>query len=325
MTAQLYAGVDLGGTKIAATVMDAEWRILGHARVGSRAGQGGDAVTDNLVGAVRAALRRAEAPPEALRGVGIGAPGPLDGESGVILFAPNLGMHNYPLRARVEERLGVPVVLDNDVNLGTYGEYVAGAAHGRRYVLGVFPGTGVGGGLVLDGRLFRGWNGAAGEIGHTIVAAGGTLCGCGQRGCVEAYASRSAIARDLVMLAAVGQAPTIREAAGTSLKKVKSGVIARSIAAGEQAVQAVVERAADYLGIGIANCVNLLSPELVVIGGGLVEKLGPAYVERVAASMRRHALAATVRGVEVVAAQLGDQAVVRGAVALLREALGETA
>ena len=323
MERELYAGLDLGGTKIAAAVLTRGGRDVGSARFDSPAGAGGDAVADTMVRAVQAALQQAGAEPAALRGVGIGAPGPLDWEAGVIEFAPNLGLRDYPLRESIEKRLGVPVCLDNDVNMGTYGEYLAGAARGKRYVLGVFCGTGIGGGLVLDGQVFRGANGTAGEIGHVIVQRGGALCACGQRGCLEAYASRSAMARDLVMLANVGQAPTVRAAAGTKLKAVKSGVIARAAAAGEAAVNGVVEQAADYLGVAIANCVNLLSPEVVVLGGGLVEKLGARWVRRVDRSLQRHALEAAARGVRVVEAQLGDDAAIRGAVGALREMLGE--
>ena len=323
MKRELYAGLDLGGTKIAAAVLTGAGRSVGQARLDSPAGSGGDTVAETMVRAVQAALKRAGAAPEALRGVGIGAPGPLDWEAGVIRFAPNLGLRDYPLRGYVEERLGVPVMLDNDVNLGTYGEYLAGAARGQRYVLGVFCGTGVGGGLVLDGQVFRGANGTAGEIGHVIVQRGGALCACGQRGCLEAYASRSAMARDLVMLANVGQAPTVRAAAGSRLKAVKSGVIARAVAAGEPAVAAVVDQAAQYLGVALANCVNLFSPGMVVLGGGLVEKLGERWVRQVERSLQRHALEAAVQGVRVTAAQLGDDAAIHGAVGALREMLGE--
>ena len=323
MERELYAGLDLGGTKIAAAVLTRAGRTVGRARLNSEAGTSGDTVAAAMVRAVQAALKRAGATPDALRGVGIGAPGPLDWKAGVIQFAPNLGMRDYPLRAYVEERLGVPVFLDNDVNMGTYGEYLAGAARGHHYVLGVFCGTGIGGGLVVDGQVFRGANGTAGEIGHLIVQRGGALCSCGQHGCLEAYASRSAMARDLVMLANVGQAPTVRDAAGTRLKAVKSGLIARAVAAGEPAVCAVVDRAAHYLGIGIANCVNLFSPDVVVLGGGLVEKLGGGYVKQVDRSLRRHALEASARGVRVVPAQLGDDAAIHGAVGALREMLGE--
>ncbi len=325
MKPDLYAGVDLGGTKIAAALLTGDGRVVGSARLGSRAGSGGEVVADTMLSAVDEALRSAGATRTALRGAGIGAPGPLDYDTGVIVFAPNLGMRDFPLRDYIAERLAVPVFLDNDVNMGTYGEYLAGAARGHHYVLGVFPGTGVGGGLIVNGQVFRGANGTAGEVGHIIVQQGGALCGCGQRGCLEAYASRSAIARDLVMLAAIGRAPTVRAVAGTRLKAVKAGVIARAVRAGESAVRDVVDRSAYYLGIGVANCVNLFSPDLVVLGGGLVEKLGSRYVTQTERAMREHALNASAAGVRVAAAELGDEAVIRGAVGGLREMLADSA
>ena len=184
----------------------------------------------------------------------------------------------------------------------------------------MFPGTGIGGGLVLDGRLYRGARGNAGELGH-MMQLDGPLCGCGQYGCLEALASRSAIARDLISQAAIGKAPTVTAKAGTDVRSVRSKMIARVLAAGEQPGVELLERAAERLGIGIANCVNLLNPEMVVLGGGLVEKLGDWLVERTADSMRRHALPSLGEGVEVVAATLGDEAVVRGAAALAQESL----
>ena len=205
------------------------------------------------------------------------------------------------------------------MSAGTYGEHRFGAARGRQHVLGVFPGTGIGG-LVLDGRR-TGASGNAGEVGHMIVQLHGPLCGCGQYGCLEALASRSALARDLIAQAAIGRAPTVAARAGTDVRSVRSKMIARVLAAGEQPGVELLERAVERLGVGIANCVNLLNPEMVVLGGGLVEKLGDWLIERAADSMRRHALPSLAEGVEVVAATLGDQAVVRGAAALAQESL----
>ena len=234
---------------------------------------------------------------------------------------PNLGVSNFPIGDRLQQAFGVPVVVENDVSAGTYGEHRYGAARGRRHVIGVFPGTGIGGGLVLDGRLYRGARGNAGEVGHMIVQLDGPMCGCGQYGCLEAVASRSAIARDLIAQAAIGRVPSVAAKAGTDVRALRSKMIARVLAAGERAGIELLERAAERLGIGLANCVNMLNPEMVVLGGGLVEKLGDWLIERAADSMRRHALPALAEGVEVVAAALGDEAVVRGAATLAQESL----
>ena len=313
-------GIDLGGSKMLATVFQGE-QALGSGKRSTDPTAGADGLTEGLVRTVKAALEAAKVKRSSLAAIGIGAPGPLDTERGTLVGSPNLGVADFPIRGCLEESFAVPVVLENDVNAGTYGEHRYGAARGRRHVIGVFPGTGIGGGLVLDGRLYRGARGNAGEIGHMIMQLDGPMCGCGQYGCLEALASRSAIARDLVAQAAIGKAPAVVAKAGTDVRALKSKLVAHVLAAGEEPAIELLARAVERLGIGIANCVNLLNPEMVVLGGGLVEKLGDWLVDRAADSMRRHALPALADGVEVVAATLGDEAVVRGAAALAREAI----
>lgn len=316
----LVVGIDLGGSKMLATVYRGA-RSLGSAKRSTRPTAGADGLAADLIGAVEDALAAVKGERPAPAAIGVGAPGPIDGRSGTLVGPPNLGVSNFPIGRRLREAFGVPVVVENDVSAGTYGEHRYGAARGRRHVIGVFPGTGIGGGLVLDGCLYRGARGNAGEVGHMIVQLGGPMCGCGQYGCLEAVASRSAIARDLIAQAAIGRVPSVAAKAGTDVRAVRSKMIARVLAAGERAGVELLERAAERLGIGLANCVNLLNPEMVVLGGGLVEKLGGWLVDRAADSMRRHALPALAEGVEVVAAALGDEAVVRGAAALAQESL----
>jgi glucokinase len=209
--------------------------------------------------------------------------------------------------------------LENDVNAGTYGELIAGAGKGYRHVIGLFPGTGLGGGLILDGRLFRGATGGAGEIGHMIIQVDGRRCGCGQYGCLEAMASRTALAKDLVALAATGGAPAIQKKAGSDFSRIKSGLIQSAWEDGEPAVVGLVDRAARHLGIGMANMVNVFNPQLIIIGGGLVEKLGAPYIQKAEQAMRDHAMARLVTIVEVKQAELGDDSTVIGAAALARE------
>lgn len=318
----LVVGVDLGGSKMLATVYRGG-QALGSSKRPTRPTAGAGGLAADLAGTVEAALAAAKVERSAPAAIGVGAPGPIDARSGTLVAPPNLGVSDFPIRACLQDAFGVPIMVENDVSAGTYGEHRYGAARGRRHVIGVFPGTGIGGGLVLDGRLYRGARGNAGEIGHMIMQLDGPMCGCGQYGCLEAVASRSAIARDLIAQAAIGRVPSVAAKAGTDVRSVRSKAIARVLTAGEPAGIALLERAAERLGIGIANCVNLLNPEMVVIGGGLVEKLGDWLLERAAASMRRHALPALAEGVEVVAATLGDEAVVRGAAALAQESLAE--
>jgi glucokinase len=271
-----------------------------------------------MVKTVNAAIEDAGIDISRVSAIGIAVPGPIDRAEGRIISLTNVGVDDMAIRDLLGDRTGLPVVLDNDVNAGTYGEFVAGSAKGYTNVIGVFPGTGVGGGIIIDGRLYRGANGRAGEIGHMIVDHGGPRCGCGKLGCLEAVASRTAIAKELVHLAMIGEAPTILERAGTDIVQVKSGTIRKAIKAGEEPVIRAVERAAWYLGVGLGSCLDIFDPDVVVLGGGLVEKLGEFYLKPVEESMRQHNMIGSTA--PLVSAALGDDSVLIGAAALAREA-----
>ena len=191
-------GMDLGGTKILAGVVDANGKILGQAKRATKPEAGTEAVVERMVKIVREALAAADLKPADIAAVCSCAPGTIDAERGVVRFAPNLhNWENVPLAKMLSTALGLPAFIENDVNLGTLGEHALGAGQGVGNVIGIFVGTGIGGGLILNGKLWGGWRGGAGEVGHTVVLAEGPLCGCGSRGCVEALASRTAIERDI--------------------------------------------------------------------------------------------------------------------------------
>ncbi len=314
-------GFDLGGTKMLAAVVGGDFSVRGRAKRKTGTERGNDAVFAGIVDTIEQALVSAGCVLSDIAGVGIACPGPIDMHTGVVLETPNLDLRDFALRDRLTKKLGLPVVLENDVNAGVYGEFVAGAGRGFSHIVGLFPGTGIGGGLILDGRLYRGARGGAGEIGHMVVQAGGRRCGCGRFGCLEAVASRSALAKDLVALAANGEAPTIRQKAGADFLAIKSGTIARAMEAGEEAVIELVMRSAQFLGIGMGNCVNAFDPELIILGGGMVEKFGDQYLATAIESMRETGMKRMVEHVKVKAAELGDDAAVIGAAALLRESL----
>lgn len=312
-------GFDLGGTKMLATVMDADYQIVSREKVKTGNTADSEAVYNGMLECIERACKSAGIKTDELTAAGVAVPGPVDFSAGVLLETPNLGFENFPLRDRLSNDLGVSVSLENDVNAGLYGEFVKGAAAGYRHVVGLFPGTGVGGALILNGALYRGARGGAGEIGHMIIQVEGQLCGCGQHGCLEALASKTAIAKDAVGLASSGDAPTVWNRAGTDIKKVKSSVLLESVEKGESAMIDLINRSARFLGIGMANCVNIFNPEAVIIGGGVVEKLGEPYLREAERAMRAHAMSFLSEGVRVAEAQLGDDAVVIGAAALARE------
>ena len=310
-------GFDMGGTKMLAVVLNDEYEPCGRAKVRTPVAAGNKQMLEAIADLVWEALEDSGDAPSDVAAMGIAVPGPIDRAKGRVISMPNVDMHDYGLRDALQERIEIPVVLENDVNAGTYGELVAGAARGARHVIGIFPGTGVGGGVIIDGRLYRGRTGSAGEFGHMIVDAGGRRCGCGKYGCLEAVSSKTAIAKELVHLAQNGQAPTVLEKAGTDIARIKSGLIKKAMDAGESAVIEVVERAAWYLGVGLGSLVDIFDPDLVIVGGGLVEKLGKRYLGPVEASMREHSMIDS--DVSLVAASLGDDSVIVGSASLARQ------
>ncbi len=248
-----------------------------------------------------------------LGGIGVGCPGPLDLKQGVLLEAANLGWRKVPLRQALERRFHRPVTVMNDVDAGVYGEYRCGAARKSRCVVGVFPGTGIGGGCVYEGRIITGARSTCFEIGHCPVVPEGALCGCGRRGCLETVASRLAIAAAAVEAAYRGHAPHLMALCGTDLAAVRSSALAESIRRGDKAIESIVRRAAQWLGVGISTAVNLMAPDTVLLGGGLVEAMPALYREEVEQSTRQHLMDALVKSFKVVVARLGDDAGVTGA------------
>lgn len=271
-----------------------------------------------MIETVEQALTDAGINASELGGIGVGCPGPVDLDRGVVLEAVNLGWKNVKLQAALEEKFPCPAAVVNDVDAGVFGENKLGAATKARSVVGVFPGTGIGGGFVLDGQIVRGKNASCMEIGHVEVTANGNLCGCGRRGCLETEASRLAISAEVAKAAYRGEVPSLRDSIGTDLSQIRSGVLADAIAAGETVVEQIVIRAAEQIGVAVANVVNLLYPDTIVLGGGLVEAMPDLFVKHVSKAAMARVMPSFVDGFSVVAAKLGDYATVKGAAAWIR-------
>jgi glucokinase len=310
--------MDLGGTKILAAVVTKEGRILAEAKQKTRAVKGPDAVVLRMVETAQQAVRQAGITWEKVQGMGVGAPGPLDPTTGIVYKTPNLpGWDHVPLAPRLSEALGVPVCLENDVNLGTLGEYTRGAGQGTKDMVGIFVGTGIGGGLILGGKLRSGYRNAAAEIGHMTIFADGPVCGCGKRGCAEAVASRTAIERDIRLGIAAGRESRVAKFINKGGKRLTSGVLAKALRQGDPLVTEVMGRAQWYLGLLTASIVNFVDPEMVVFGGGVVEALGDKFLEPIRVTARQYYIKQTdADKVRIVAATLGDHAAVLGAAAL---------
>jgi glucokinase len=310
-----WLGFDLGASKMFAVVHDANFQSCGHRRKKTKGHEGKDSVTTRIVGVIRDALDDAKIDASQLGGIGIGVPGPIDEDRGIVLEAVNLGWKNVSLAKMLEAEFSRPVVVLNDVDAGIYGEYRFGAARDARTALGVFPGTGIGGGCVYDGGIIHGKGVSCMEIGHVQVRENGVLCGCGRRGCLETEASRLAISAEVAMAAYRGEAPNLLEIAGTDLSKIRSGALAKAIKAGDTAVELIVRRAARLLGVAVANVVNLIAPDVVVLGGGLVEEMPDLFVESVTEAANARIMSSFDGTFRVVVAELGDNAAVMGAAA----------
>ena len=310
-----WVGFDLGGTKMLATVFDDRFEPLGSERRKTKGHLGHETGLERMVVTIDKALDDAGVEPKQLQGIGVGCPGPLDLDRGVILDAPNLGWENVPVKDSLEREFGCPAVIANDVDAGVYGEYRFGAGKNERCVLGVFPGTGIGGGCVYEGKIFRGKNITCMEIGHVQLMAGGPRSGTGQVGSLEAVASRLAIAAQAAQASFRGQAPHLRELAGTDLSKIRSGVLAAAIQAGDEVIKQIVVDAATHIGIALAGAVHLLAPDIVVLGGGLVEAMPELFVNAVSRAAEEHVMPSFADTFQIVPAELGDNAAVLGAAA----------
>jgi len=283
------AGLDLGGTKIQAVVTGRSARVLGAARRNTPTRGGPDAVVAELAGTVRDALAQGGLDADALRGVGVGAPGSLDPLTGVVFQAVNIDGWDapFPLGPALSAELGVPVSITNDVSAAVEAERRYGAGRAFRSFLGVFWGTGVGGGLVVDGRLLHG-RGSAGEIGHVCAKPGGRRCNCGLRGCVEAYAGRGALEERARRESRRRKTTLFDLMRKRGRDRLTSGVWLRALDAGDEVAGDLLDEAIAALGVGIGSAVTLLDVDAVVIGGGLGERLGPRWLKRIEKQARAH-------------------------------------
>jgi len=316
-------GVDLGGTNIAAGALSEDGRHhVAMRSIATAAELGADAVADRIVDLIETVILDTMATAGVTRrefvGIGLGAPGPLDRERGVVIVAPNLGWRNFPLRDRVSERTGLPATLDNDANCATVGEWWQGAARGGRHVVGMTIGTGIGGGLILDGTLFHGASDVAGEIGHMTIELNGRHCKCGNYGCLEAYASGPAIATRarevLVREETASQLPSLVDG---RLETLTAETVYQAAHAGDAVANEIVRDTARYLGVGVANLLNIVNADVVVIAGG-VTRAGDALFSPLRAEVRRRAFRPAVEATRIVPGELPGTAGVVGAVATFK-------
>ncbi len=314
-----HIGVDLGGTNIQAGVVDSTGKILARNKTKTKAEEGAAAVLARINDVARGAAKDAGVKWSAIHALGIGAPGAVDIHTGKVLVAVNLRWTNYPLARELGKLVKMPVVVDNDVNVATWGAHQAGAGKGFRDLLGVWVGTGIGGGLILNDALFHGFSLSAGEIGHTIVHADAPR---GRR-TLENVASRTSMVALLTQLIAAHHPSKITEITGGDLTAIRSKVLAKAFAQRDPLTVEVVTQAARYVGIAIANAVTLLSLPCVVVGGGVTDSLRQPWIKLVRESFEEHVFPTQLKSCKVVGSILGDDAAVIGAALLARERLAQ--
>ncbi|MFQ6066163.1 MAG: ROK family protein [bacterium] len=318
-------GVDLGGTNIVSLLVGSEERIVAKDIRATLAREGKEKTLCQIVSSVRAVLEKGELQgisSASIEGVGVGSPGPLNTKKGIIHFAPNLpGWNNVPLVSILEDQLKLPIFLENDANAAALAEWWIGVGKKVDNLVLLTLGTGIGGGIIIGGEVLHGaWDTAA-EIGHMIIHEGGLVCGCGKRGCLEAYASATGVIKRTVSLIKEGRKTLLRQLVHGRLENITCELVYRAAEREDELSQEIAQETARYLGIGIASLVNIINPEMVILSGGMTAA-GDLLFEPVRKYARKYALEVAIRGVRIVPAKLGENTGALGAAATVLKRRG---
>ncbi|MBR1456026.1 MAG: ROK family protein [Oscillospiraceae bacterium] len=309
--------LDVGGTKVLGAIFNEKDEIIYRLKKRSKGGGEGSAdVEQVIISVVEEMIRESGIDRDELHAIASCAPGVIDQNAGVVLFTPNLPWRNYDIRAKMEQRFGVPFFVGNDVNLGVLGEYKFGAARGYRNVVGFFVGTGMGGGLILNGELYTGNQFKAAEYGHMILDPEGPLCNCGQRGCLEAFSSKQGMSAYVRQQVSRGRESLLADAVQDGVFRSKK--LKKALAAGDAVATEAVDRACHYLAVATGNMINTLSPDLVLYGGGVIEAMGELFLEKILAEVDRYCMPQIRSTVELKIAELGDDSILYGDLALIK-------
>ena len=315
---ELYIGVDLGGTKILAGIFDSDHHCLASEKTKTKQEEGYDAVCGQIVETIHAAAELAGIDPAKVNGAGIGAPGSISSDESHVLFAPNLGWRDAPLKADLEAQLACPVWLGNDCNVAATGIHRLELEAKPNDMVSLFLGTGIGAGIITNGVFLTGATRAAGEVGHMVLDPDGPVCGCGTRGCFEALASRTAIFNKVKSAVNDGAKTLLMDAGDDSVTRIRSGKLRRAIEAGDELAAAVLGETCLYTGVAIANLCNLLNPEVVALGGGLIEQLQADMLPKIRDTALERIMPGA-RQVRIMATALGDDAGITGAAILAHD------
>lgn len=314
-----YAGIDVGGTKIYALVIDEEGHILSRAKLKTGGNTKFGPVVKKILECYHTACREADIPEEKLQAVGLAVPSSIDYTRRVIKHAPNLGWINMEIDDLLKENFGKPGFIDNDVNMGTFGEFHFGAGKGYHSVYGMFVGTGIGGGYISNGEIIRGVNYTASEVGHHIIKLNGPRCNCGNRGCLEAIAAKVGMIKYMKKLVDKdGKKTALEKIAPNWRTTVGSSALRKAYRKKDIVVVKALKRSANAIGVAAANLVTLTGVEAIIMGGGIIEELGDFFMPLIKASLLKHTFADGAKGVQLLQSALGDDAVALGAAWFVR-------
>ena len=309
--------LDIGGTKVLGVVFNSKKEIVYRLKKKTKAGgDTSDNIEELIISVVKELISSSKIKKNQIHAIAAGAPGVINQETGVVLFSPNLPWRNYNIRKPIEDAFGCPFYIGNDVNVGVLGEYKYGAAKGYKNVVGLFVGTGMGGGLILNGDLFTGNQFKAAEYGHMILDPEGPLCNCGQRGCLEAFSSKQGMSSYIRQQVSRGRKSVMADAVQNGV--FKSKVLKNALAEGDAVACEAVDRACHYLAIASGNLVNTFSPDVVVYGGGVIEAVGDIFMEKILAEVDRYCMPSIRETVEFKKAALGDDSILYGALTMIK-------
>ena len=309
--------LDIGGTKVLGAIFDKDEKII--YRLKKKTKEGGDNaenVEEVIISVVEEMIKESGIKRNQIYAIAAGAPGVINQETGVVLFSPNLPWRNYDIKTPLEKKFGVPFYIGNDVNVGVLGEYMYGAAKGYKNVVGFFVGTGMGGGLILDGKLFTGHEFKAAEYGHMVLNTEGPLCNCGQRGCLEAFSSKKGMSAYITQQVNRGRTSMLGDKIENGV--FKSKMLKKSLAANDAVAVEAVDRACHYLAVATGNLINTVSPDIVVYGGGVIEAVGDIFLEKITAEVDKYCMTSIRPTVDLKCAALGDDSILYGALSMIK-------
>lgn len=308
--------LDVGGTKVLGAIFNEKDEIIFRLKKRLKGGENESANVEKLIiDVVEEMIKESGISKNKINAIASCAPGVIDQDRGVVLFTPNLPWRNYDIRSSMQKKFGVPFFVGNDVNLGVLGEYKFGAGRGYKNIVGFFVGTGMGGGLILNGELFTGNQFKAAEYGHMILDPEGPLCNCGQRGCLEAFSSKVGMSAYIRQQVSRGRESMMADAVKDGVFRSKA--LKKALAAKDPVAMEAVDRSCHYLAVATGNMINTFSPDLILYGGGVIESVGEIYLKKILAEVDRYCMPAIRSTVDIKIAELGDDSVIYGDLAMI--------